>query len=210
MTTYTYDQHRPPAAQVTAELTTKAAKIRTLFRAGYSRQEIGTHLGISPQYVYKVLTTPTRTWTPTKETQLRPQRPAGSDAGESGLRTPGGHVASVTAYSLEDELEQARVVIGPGGRVGRALVVIPAAFRSVEPGDAVSIRMENEELRMVSFETETRRVREILTRYVPEGMSMVDELLKERRREVAAEETAVARIKARQAQAGKTEAKDPV
>ena len=49
MTTYTYDQHRPPAAQVTAGLTSKAAKIRTLFRAGYSRQEIGAHLEVSPQ-----------------------------------------------------------------------------------------------------------------------------------------------------------------
>ena len=41
-------------------------------------------------------------------------------------------------------------------------------------------------------------------------MSLVDELLKERRREVGAEEAAVAQIKARQAQAGKTEAKDHV
>ena len=208
MTTYTYDQHRPPAAQVTAGLTSKAAKIRTLFRAGYSRQEIGAHLEVSPHYVYKVLTTPTRTWTPTRETQLRPQRGSASDDSKSGVSAPSGHVAGMTAYGLGDELEQARVVIGPGGRV-----VIPAAFRKalgVEQGDAVSIRMENDELRMVSFDTETRRLRETLARYVPEDVSLVDELLKERRREVGAEEAAVAQIKARQAQAGKTEAKDHV
>ena len=207
MTTYTYDSHRPPVAQVTAGLTSKAAKIRTLFRAGYSRREIGEHLGISPQYVYKVLTTPTRTWTPTREPQLRPRPEGDSDASERGSSATTRQVAEITAYGQDDELEQARIVIGPAGRV-----VIPAAFRralGVEPGDAVSIRMENDELRMVSFDTETRRLREPLARYVPEGVSVVDELLKERRREVAAEEAAVAQIKARQEQAETSKVKDP-
>ena len=89
----------------------------------------------------------------------------------------------MTAYGLGDELEQARVVIGPGGRV-----VIPAAFRKalgVEQGDAVSIRMENDDLRggELRYRDPSRRFAKTLARYVPEDVSLVDELLKERRRE---------------------------
>ena len=51
------------------------------------------------------------------------------------------------------------------------------------------MRLDGEELRIVSFDVETRRIRELLSRYVPKGVSVVDELLQERRREVAAEES---------------------
>ena len=100
-----------------------------------------------------------------------------------------------------------RGIVGPGGRVA-----IPAAFREalgLKVGDAVSMRLEGEELRLVNFDTETLRIREMLTRYVPEGVSVVDELLKERRREAAAEEAEVAQIKARQTRTGKTATEDP-
>ena len=83
-------------------------------------------------------------------------------------------------------LEQMSVNVGKGGRI-----VIPARYRKalgIEDGDAVSIKLEGEELRVVSDETEVRRVREMLDRYVPEGVSLVDELLRERRGQVAAEE----------------------
>ena len=100
-----------------------------------------------------------------------------------------------------------RGVVGPGGRVA-----IPSAFREalgLQVGDAVSMRIEGEELRLVNFDTETLRIRERLARYVPEGVSVVDELLRERRREVAAEEAAVARIKARREQAEAGNAENP-
>lgn len=48
------------------------------------------------------------------------------------------------------------------------------------------IRLEGEELHIVSDETEVRRVREMIDRYVPEGVSLVDELIRERRKEAAA------------------------
>lgn len=82
-------------------------------------------------------------------------------------------------------LEQMSVSVGKGGRI-----VIPARYRKalgIADGDSVFIKLEGEELRIVSDETEVRRVREIIDRYVPEGVSLVDELLRERRREVAAE-----------------------
>ena len=80
---------------------------------------------------------------------------------------------------------QARVIVGPGGRV-----VIPAPYRSalgIAEGDAVFMRLDGEELRIVSDEMEVQRVREMIARYVPEDASLVDELIRERRREVEAD-----------------------
>lgn len=82
-------------------------------------------------------------------------------------------------------LEQVSVNVGKGGRI-----VIPARYRKalgIADGDSVFIKLEGEELRIVSDETEVQRVREIIDRYVPEGVSLVDELLRGRRRQVAAE-----------------------
>ncbi|MCY3800435.1 MAG: AbrB/MazE/SpoVT family DNA-binding domain-containing protein [Chloroflexi bacterium] len=78
--------------------------------------------------------------------------------------------------------EQMRVILGPGGRL-----VIPAAYRDalgIAEGDAVFMRLNGDELCIVNDETEVLRVRELIARYVPEGISVVDELLRERRREV--------------------------
>ena len=71
-------------------------------------------------------------------------------------------------------------------------MVIPAEYRAaleIKEGDAVFMRLDGEELRLVSDATETRRVREMIARYVPAGVSLVDELIRERRREAATEES---------------------
>lgn len=81
--------------------------------------------------------------------------------------------------------DQVRVVVGSGGRI-----VIPAAYRAalgVEEGDRVFMRVEGEELHVVSDETEVHRVRETVARHVPEGVSLTDELIRERRREAASD-----------------------
>lgn len=84
--------------------------------------------------------------------------------------------------ALKDQIpEHARVTVGPGGRI-----VIPGDFRQalgLEDGDAVVIELENDALRLVSYETELRRIRELVSGYVPEGVSLVDELIAARRRE---------------------------
>ncbi len=164
MATHTYDYDRQPAEQVVVGLTTKSDKIRALFRAGYSRSEIARSLGIRYQHVRGVLVR-----SGYMETQL--SRPLPDEA----------------ATAADSAPEQVRATIGPAGRV-----VIPAAFRAslgVEEGDAVIMRLEGEDLHIVSDATETRRIREMIARYVPEGVSLVDELIKERRREAAAEES---------------------
>ncbi len=164
MATHTYDYDRQPAEQVVVGLTTKSDKIRALFRAGYSRSEIARSLGIRYQHVRNVLVQSGH-----METQL--SRPVRDEA----------------ATAADPAPEQVRATIGPGGRV-----VIPAAFRAslgIREGDAVIMRLEGEDLHIVSDATETRRIREMIARYVPEGVSLVDELIKERRREAAAEES---------------------
>ena len=164
MATQTYDYDRQPAEQVVMGLTTKSDKIRALFRAGYSRSEIARSLGIRYQHVRNVLVQAGY-----METQL--SRPLPDEA----------------ATAADSAPEQVLATIGPGGRV-----VIPAKYRAalgIKEGDAVIMRLDGEELHLVSYDTETRLIREMIDRYVPEGVSLVDELIKERRREAAAEES---------------------
>ena len=81
--------------------------------------------------------------------------------------------------------EQVRVVVSKGGRI-----VVPVPYRKalgIEEGAAVFMRIEGDELHVVSDKTELRRIREMIAKYVPEGVSLADELIKERRREAAAE-----------------------
>lgn len=94
---------------------------------------------------------------------------------------------AIDLFPVIDPLtDPVRGIVGPGGRVS-----IPSAFREalgLKVGDAVSMRLEGEEVRLVNFDTETLRIRERLARYVPEGVSLVDELIRDRRREAAAED----------------------
>ena len=175
---------RQPMGEVAAGLTTKADKIRALFRAGYSRTEIAEYLDIRYQHVRNVLVR-----SGFMETQL--SRPLPAQAGEPEGSLP----------------ELVRMTVGPGGRV-----VIPAAYRKaleVKEGDYIIMRMDGEDLRVANDAKELQRVREMIASYVPEGVSLVDELLKERRREVAAEEAEVALIKARQAKAAEATVPEP-
>lgn len=159
-----HEYNQPSLQKVVAGLTTKSDKIRALYREGYSRSEIRRFLGVRYQHVRNVLV---------RDGYLEPRlsRPAPTDAARPAPR-------------FNDRPEQVRVAVGPGGRV-----VIPASYREVlgiKEGDDVVMRVESDELRVVSDATEVRRVREMIARYVPEGVSLVDELLRKRRREAAA------------------------
>ena len=78
------------------------------------------------------------------------------------------------------------VRIAPGGRV-----VIPAEFRKalgLEIGDDMVMELTNGELRLRSFDAALKRVQEIVRTYVPDGVSLADELIRERREQAAREE----------------------
>ena len=75
--------------------------------------------------------------------------------------------------------------LGKGGRV-----VIPAEYRKrlgIEPGDEIIVSFEDGEIKITTVREAVRRAQEIVRRFVPEGVSLVDELIQERRREAARE-----------------------
>ena len=171
---------RQPADDVVDGLTTKADKIRALFRAGYSRSEIAGFVGTRYQHVRNVLVQ-----SGFMETQLSRPMPAENLASEDSLPV------------------LVRTAIGPGGRV-----VIPAAYRKaleVDEGDYIVMQMDGDELRVVNDEKEFARVQEMIASYVPEGVSLADELIADRRREAAAAEAEIAAIKARKARSAAPE-----
>jgi AbrB family looped-hinge helix DNA binding protein len=82
-------------------------------------------------------------------------------------------------------MESAKVKVGGGGRV-----VIPAEYRKfleVEPGDEVIIGAKDGELRIWTQAIALRRAQELIRKHVPEGVSLVDELIQDRREEAALE-----------------------
>ncbi|MGO8954479.1 MAG: AbrB/MazE/SpoVT family DNA-binding domain-containing protein [Rhodomicrobium sp.] len=78
-----------------------------------------------------------------------------------------------------------RLTLGPGGRV-----VIPAALRDAmeaRDGDAILAWVEEGELHLLSPRVGARQAQALLKGLVPEGVSLADELIAERRREAEAE-----------------------
>jgi hypothetical protein len=49
------------------------------------------------------------------------------------------------------------------------------------------VRFDDDEIRLVTPEATTRKVQAAVRKFVPEGVSLVEELLKERRKEAARE-----------------------
>jgi AbrB family looped-hinge helix DNA binding protein len=63
-------------------------------------------------------------------------------------------------------------------------VVIPAPFRKalgIRPGDEVLLRFEENELRITTMKRRIERAQKHARQYVKSGVSLVDELLAERR-----------------------------
>ena len=84
-------------------------------------------------------------------------------------------------------LLRATVRLGPGGRV-----VIPVEMREalgLKQGDAMLASLENNELRLVTLAERVRELQAITNKYHPEGVSLVDELLAERRAKQAKEDS---------------------
>ena len=81
--------------------------------------------------------------------------------------------------------ERRRLKLGPDGRV-----LIPADWRQameLEDNDTLVAHLEDGELRLHGPSVGLSKAQAILRRFVPEGVSLADELIEDRRREVAAE-----------------------
>ncbi len=161
---------------LTRDLTTKSSKIRALDEAGYMRGDIGRFLGIRYQHVRNVLVAPGPSRESTGDPAVAaalPDEPAPSQDNET------------TANSKDDAPRSVWAKIGPDGDIR-----IPKSFREVlalSPGDDVILRREGEVLQVASRDAAIRQARKIARRFVPEGVSLVDELIADRRAEAARE-----------------------
>lgn len=76
-------------------------------------------------------------------------------------------------------IPETRLRVNENGRV-----VIPAAFRKalgIQAGDQVVLRMEDDELRITTPKRRLERAQRLVRKYVKPGVSLVDELIAERR-----------------------------
>jgi len=76
-------------------------------------------------------------------------------------------------------MTETRTRLGSGGRF-----VIPGAYRKamgVKPGDELVVSMDDGELRVTTVAHAIRRAQALVRQYVPDGSSLVEELLTERR-----------------------------
>jgi AbrB family looped-hinge helix DNA binding protein len=77
------------------------------------------------------------------------------------------------------------VELGPGGRI-----VIPAPMRvalGMKVGDKLTVRLEDNELRIYTYAQGIRRIRETVRKHVPEDRDIVEEFLAAKRKEAAQE-----------------------
>ncbi len=139
----------------------KSAKIRRLASAGYKRTVIANHLGIRYQFVYNVLTAPA---------------PKGKRAEDS-----------LDAPTVSDQ-SSARWVWLQVGKYGS--IELPESFRSalaIGEGDQVQLQLEDGAIRILTRDAAMNALRNDVRRFVPEGVSLVDALISDRREEVARE-----------------------
>jgi AbrB family looped-hinge helix DNA binding protein len=154
-------QNHRQMEKLTQGLATKSEKMRALAGAGYARADIARFLGARYQFVRNVLVQ--------DEARKSKQATAASDAAASPQR-----------------LSPIKVRLGPDGRV-----VVPASFREVlgiKEGDTLIASAESGELTFMTIPAAVRRAQRMLRQFVPEGVSLVDELIEDRRREVEEEE----------------------
>ena len=108
------------------------------------------------------------------------------------------HVRNVLVHAEEKQKREGLTAAG-GGPPGQTWaqvspdgrVVIPAAYRQllgVEGGGHLFMLLEGSELRLIGRDRAIQRAQELVARFVPEDVSLVDEFLAERRREAEREE----------------------
>ena len=169
---------RDRVTALTRGLSTKAARIRALAAAGLDRSYVANALGLSYQHVYNVLSAGA------------PLADRVADAGTNMANA--GPDAYPTAVAVPDPPDDdapgpdpVRAVVETGGRVA-----IPPAFLDalrLSEGDSIVLSLEGDELRVYGQGAAIRRVQRLVAQHVPADVSLVDELIAERRREAQRE-----------------------
>ena len=183
---------------------TKSDRIRKLDELGLARADIARALGIRYQFVRNVLVDDERrraahrTGPPPESSLSAPLRhPSPAEGAERGF-DPGAPAnaaacqdrAVPTALTSPDmpstsRLPPARTTLAPGGQL-----TIPEPFLTalgVKEEDDVFLQLEGDKLHIYSRATAIKQVQELVARYVPPDVSLVDTLVTERRRESQSE-----------------------
>ena len=87
---------------------------------------------------------------------------------------------------MEQAKMNVKTTIGEGGRI-----VIPIRIRNaigLEIGDKVTLSIKDNSLHITTQKEALRRLKALVREHVPVGVSLVDELIQDRREEVAREE----------------------
>jgi bifunctional DNA-binding transcriptional regulator/antitoxin component of YhaV-PrlF toxin-antitoxin module len=144
----------------TSGLSTKADKIRSLAKAGYTRQQIADFLGIRYQHVRNVL--------------VDDERRAKAALGPAPPDWP----TDLETKSAKPADRACRVGIGPNGQIVLPKHLMEAA--GTGPGKYLLVRFADDEIRLVTPEATTRKIQAWVRGFVPEGVSLPDELREER------------------------------
>jgi AbrB family looped-hinge helix DNA binding protein len=121
---------------------------------------------------------------PTKSAKIRALNAAGYSRSQiaSFLDIRYQHVRNVLIQSeVATPPKEVSVSIGPGGRI-----VIPAPYRQalgLSEGDQVMLTLDDGEVRVASRKAKIRAAQDLIAKYVPQDVDLVDELISERRRE---------------------------
>jgi hypothetical protein len=163
----------PRMRALTQGLPTKSAKIRKLGAAGYTRQQIADFLGIRYQHVRNVL--------------LDAERKAGhAQVSAEPDPQPLGFAEEASPPDSPRAGYRERVRVNPDGSLLLPASLVAAAGLSA--GTELTARvLDDGHVELISPEAGLKRARAILRKYVPPGVSLVDEFIEEKRREVARE-----------------------
>jgi AbrB family looped-hinge helix DNA binding protein len=140
-------------------------KIRALDRAGYSRSEIARFLGKRYQHVRNVLVGDEQAGRSERSKSERPAPPIETE---------------------QDVSRSFKVRVDNDGRIDLPAVV--RAALSLKEGDILFARLDDGEIHLLTPKAAMLRAQAIVRKFVPEGVSLVDELLEDRRREVEREQ----------------------
>jgi antitoxin component of MazEF toxin-antitoxin module len=151
---------RAEMQRASAGLKTKSDRIRALAKVGCSRQQIADFLGLSYQHVHSVLAYAERKRKPRAAEMAEPRSP----------------------WHSEPPSVPGKIRVGPdGSAVIPASVFSSAGFRE---GDSVVARVVGEgDVRLLSSRAAMHLAQKLVRQFVPENVSLVDELIKERHRE---------------------------
>jgi hypothetical protein len=156
----------PEVAHLLEGKTTVAAKIRALAGAGYPRADIARMLGKRYQHVRNVLEEP---------------REAKAAAGF----TSGGVAEGDVGAFVHDKPKTYRLEVRNGSVTvpPEVLVALGAG-----PNGVIIAELDGEFFKIISISESVRRIQERLRPYWRPGVSVVDELIADRRREAAEED----------------------